>query len=78
MSKVLLREFYELKCDDRGCKDLLTEAEKKLIKEDHLVFPAKLQQCDVQNGNGRIYTREVLEKEIENYKKIVEDRRAIG
>ena len=78
MSKVLLREFYELKCDDRGCKDLLTEGEKRLVKEGHLVFPAKLQQCDVKNGNGRVYPRDVLEKEIENYKKIVADRRALG
>jgi len=78
MAKVLLREFYELKCDDRGCKDLLIEAEKRLASDGHLVFPAKLQQCDVENGNGRVYPRDVLEKEIENYQKIVKDRRAIG
>mgnify|MGYP003112755458 CR=1 FL=1 len=78
MSKVLLREFFELKCDDRGCKDLLTEGEKRLVSEGFCVFPAKLQQCDVQNGNGRVYGRNLLEREIQNYAKLVEEGRAIG
>ena len=77
MSKTLLREYYELKCDDRGCKDLLNEGEKKLINNGFLLFPAKLQQCDVQNGNGRVYGRRVLEREIENYAKMVAEGRAI-
>ena len=78
MSKVFLREFFELKCDDRGCKDLLTEGEKKMVSQGHLVFPAKLQEADVQNGNGRIYPKMVLEKEIANYQKLVKEGRAIG
>ena len=32
MSKVLLREYYEL-CDGGVCQDLLTEAEKKQLLE---------------------------------------------
>lgn len=78
MAKQLLREFFELKCDERGCQDLLTEGEKRMITEGFMVFPAKLQQCDIRNGNGRTYPRDVLEREIENYKKLVRDRRAIG
>jgi hypothetical protein len=78
MKKVLLREFFELKCDERGCQDLLTEGEKKMVAEGHLVFPAKLQEADAVNGNQRVYTEEVLRKEIDNYQKIVEDRRALG
>ena len=78
MSKVLLREFFELKCDDRGCQDLLTEGEKKMVKEGHLMFPAKLQEADCKNGNGRIYTEEVLRREVTNYQKLVEDKRALG
>ena len=78
MAKQLLREFFELKCDDRGCQDLLNEHEKRMSGEGFLIFPAKLQQCNVRNGNGRTYPREVLEPEIENYKKLVRDRRAIG
>mgnify|MGYP003116421840 FL=1 len=78
MSKVLLREFFELRCDDRGCRDLLTEGEKRMVSEGHLIFPAKLQQCDVQNGNGRVYPRKVLEREMKNYQQLVDDRRALG
>lgn len=78
MAKRLLREFFELKCDERGCQDLLTEGEKKWIKEGFTIFPAKLQQCDVRNGNGRSYPRDVLEREIENYQKLVKENRAIG
>ena len=78
MKKVLLREFFELKCDERGCQDLLTEGEKKMVAEGHLVFPAKLQEADAVNGNQRVYSEEVLRKEINNYQKIVEDRRALG
>ena len=78
MKKVLLREFFELKCDERGCQDLLTEGEKKMVTDGHLIFPAKLQEADVENGNGRVYPRNVLLREIKNYQKIVEDRRALG
>ena len=78
MSKTLLREYYELKCDDRGCRDLLSEGEKRMISDGFLLFPAKLQQCDVQNGNGRVYGRRVLEREVENYAKMVAEGRAIG
>ena len=78
MSKQLLREFFELKCDDRGCRDLLNENEKRMIANGDLVFPAKLQQCNVRNGNGRTYPRDVLEREVENYQKLIKENRAIG
>jgi hypothetical protein len=78
MAKVLLREFYELKCDERGCQDLLTEAEKREVSNGFLIFPAKLQEADAVNGNQRVYPREVLLREIENYQKLVQDRRSLG
>jgi hypothetical protein len=78
MSQVLLREFFELKCDERGCQDLLNESEKGMVQDGFLVFPAKLQQCDAKNGNGRTYPREVLQREIENYQKLIKDHRALG
>ena len=78
MAKQLLREFFELKCDERGCQNLLNESEKKMLNEGFLVFPAKLQQADVRNGNGRTYPRSVLEREIKNYEKLIRDNRSIG
>ena len=73
MAKQLLREFFELKCDERGCQDLLTEGEKKMVSEGFLMFPAKLQEAGRKNGNGRLYTEEVLRREIKNYQKLVKE-----
>ena len=78
MSKVLLREFYELRCDDRGCQDLLTESEKREVSSGFLIFPAKLQEADAVNGNQRVYPHNTLLREIENYQKLVGDRRSLG
>lgn len=37
-----------------------------------------IQRADVQNQNGRVYPREILERELENYNKLVKERRAHG
>ena len=49
-----------------------------MLSEGFLMFPAKLQQCNVRNGNGRTYPRDVLEREVENYQKLIRENRAIG
>ena len=78
MSKYLLREFYEL-CEGGVCQDLLTEEEKRMVREDNIMFlTGIMQRSDAQNGNGRVYPHAILEREIENYKKIVKERRALG
>ena len=73
----LLREFYEL-CEGGVCQDLLTEAEKTFVRNGGMMLTGKLQEADVQNGNGRVYPRTVMEREIKKYKALVEDRRALG
>lgn len=77
MSKILLREFYSL-CADGSCEDLLTEDEKKIVKNGGMIIPGLLQQSDMLNHNGRIYPHKVLAREVENYKKAVRERRAYG
>ena len=78
MSKYLLREFYEL-CPNGTCEDLLTEEEKRMVRENNVLFlTGVMQRADAQNGNGRVYPKGILEREIENYKKIVKERRALG
>ena len=78
MSKVLLREYYAL-CEGGVCQDLLTESEKKDIKENNAMYLTGLmQQCEVQNGNGRVYPEKVLIREVETYKKLVKENRALG
>ena len=77
MAKVLLREFYPL-CEGGVCKDLLTEAEKKFVSDGGMILSGKLQESDVENGNGRIYPHKVMMREIETYSKLVKENRALG
>jgi len=73
----LLREYYEL-CEGGICQDLLTEAEKRFVKEGGMMLTGKLQECDVQNGNGRVYPAPILTREVKKYAGIVQDNRALG
>ena len=77
MSKALLREYYAL-CEGGVCQDLLTEDEKKFVKEGGMILSGKLQEGDRQNGNGRVYPTGVLSREIGNYKELVKNMRALG
>jgi len=77
MGKVLLREYYAL-CEGGVCEDLLTEAEKRFVTEGGMILSGVMQKADTQNGNGRIYPAHVLMREVENYKKLVKERRALG
>lgn len=77
MSKQILREFYEL-CEGGFCQDLLTEEEKIMVKNGGLFLTGVMQKCDQENGNGRVYSRRILEREVENYQKTILDRRALG
>ena len=77
MSKVLLREYYEL-CEGGVCQDLLTEDEKRFVANGGMMLSGIMQKSDTQNGNGRVYPHRVLMREVENYKKLVKERRALG
>ena len=79
MSKqFVLREFFQL-CEGGKCEDLLTEQEKRLVKEQNVMFlTGVMQRSDTENGNGRIYPHHILAREIENYKKLVRENRAVG
>jgi hypothetical protein len=78
MSKYLLREFYEL-CEGGICEDLLTEDEKRRIKEnDAVILSGVMQRANAKNGNGRVYPRPILEREVNLYQKLVRERRAVG
>lgn len=64
----LLREFstFEYKAED-----VKREDGKFLVR-------GILQRADTLNQNGRIYPREILEREILNYQKLVKENRALG
>lgn len=74
----LLREYFEL-CEGGVCQDLLTEDEKRRVAEGDLcILSGVMQMSETQNGNGRVYPHAILEREVENYCKMVEERRALG
>lgn len=66
----------------------LDDERNKLIKESydpenwHVPYPfivsAVFQKADTKNANGRIYPRNILEREIENYQTKITERRALG
>ena len=77
MSRMLLTEFYQL-CEGGTCQDLLTEEEKRYVANGGLILSGVMQRAEAQNGNGRVYPMRVLEREVENYKKLVKEKRALG
>lgn len=78
MNKQLLTEFFEL-CPNGRCLDMLSERQKREVVEEGAVYlTGRIQTAGKKNGNGRVYPRKVLEKEISNYQKIVKDNRATG
>jgi hypothetical protein len=78
MEKQLLREFFEL-CPDGNCViDVLTENEKRRLQEGSVFLVGVCQRAGTKNGNGRVYPKSVLKREIENYQNSIRQRRALG
>jgi len=77
MSQFLLREYFEL-CEGGVCQDLLTEADKAFVKSGGMMLTGVMQRADAKNGNGRVYPENILRREVENYKKLVAENRALG
>lgn len=74
----VLREYFEL-CPNGACEDFLTESEKMDVKNNGTMYlTGVIQRAEEPNGNNRVYSKDVLEREIENYQKLVRDNRALG
>jgi len=67
----LLREFHGLQYD----RSTIVEARKEATA---VVVSALLQRADARNQNGRVYPRHILEREVQNYSKAIEEGRATG
>jgi hypothetical protein len=77
-NKYLIREYYEL-CAGGVCQDLLTEEEKRDMRENGAVYlSGVMQRCDEKNGNGRVYPGKILRREVQNYMNVVKENRACG
>lgn len=46
--------------------------------EGKFIVEGILQRADAKNGNGRVYPFHILRREVENYKQLVKERRALG
>ena len=63
---------------------LLFSYDKKMIKEEmeqnggRLMMKGILQKADTLNQNGRVYPRDILEREVRNYQKFIRENRALG
>ena len=55
----------------------ITEAEKKFVANGGMMLSGKLQEAEVQNGNGR-FIQKILEREMKNYMMLVKENRALG
>ena len=75
--KLLLREYFEL-CEGGVCQDFLTESEKVEVANGAMYLTGVMQRADAENGNGRVYPKRVLDRELMNYAKLVQENRALG
>ena len=66
--KHILVEYFQL--------ESLTEA--KRADDGFVYLKGLLQHANKKNGNGRVYQTSALQREVENYRKIVRERRAYG
>lgn len=67
----LLREWIPLSIDPDVLKESVSTGGKIILK-------GILQRAETLNQNGRIYPRAVLEREIRNYQKFINENRALG
>jgi len=56
--------------------DMIKESREK--NDGKIVMKGILQKADTLNQNGRIYPRDILEREVRNYQKFILERRSLG
>ena len=79
MSKELLQEYFELCPEGRCPVDTLTESERKSVMTDGAVYLVGIcQKAGTKNGNGRVYRKDTLAREVENYQRAIQERRSLG
>ena len=68
----LLKELTVFDYDRDQVKESIEKNDGKIIVR------GVIQRADTLNANGRVYPRHILEREVRNYSKLVEERRATG
>lgn len=70
--KQILREWIALDYKP----DMIKESKDK--NNGKIILSGILQRADTKNANKRVYPKEILTREIENYQKAVRENRAVG
>ena len=78
MSKELLQEYFELCPEGRCPVHALNESEKKSVMEGAVYLVGICQKAGTKNGNGRVYRKDTLQREVERYQNAVRERRSLG
>tara|TARA_Y100000034_G_C6822541_1_gene370586 strand:+ start:360 stop:977 length:618 start_codon:yes stop_codon:yes gene_type:complete len=78
MAQRLLKEYFELCPEGRCPVNVLTEAEKRKAMDGAIYLVGICQKAGTKNGNGRVYSKNILTREIKNYQKAVHERRSLG
>ena len=68
----LLTEWCPISCT----KEMITESRE--INGGKLMLRGIIQRANTLNQNGRIYPQSILEREIMNYQKLIQENRAMG
>jgi hypothetical protein len=67
----LLTEWMPFSYDPKSIKESKTSGGRLIMK-------GILQKAETLNQNGRIYPRDILEREVRNYQKFIRENRALG
>jgi len=76
-TKGILIEYDAGHISPNDNKEVIREM-KEMDKNGNFIMYAVLQKYDTPNKNGRIYGERILKRETENYKKLIEQGRALG
>jgi len=68
----VLREWTPIQCS----KEMIKESRENY--DGKIMLSGIIQRADTLNQNGRVYPRVILEREIMNYQKLIQENRALG
>ena len=71
-SLTLLTEWTPFSYDTKSMK------ENREMNGGKLIMKGILQKAETLNQNGRVYPRDILEREVRNYQKFIRENRALG
>ena len=63
-------------CPISYSKDMINESRR--LNDGKIILRGPIQKANTLNQNGRIYPRAILEREVMNYQKLIQENRAMG